>query len=469
MLTRWNTRNSLVKLGYERAVSCRFPAGSVLPAASGSSLVRQYKKKTHDAVNEDLGKDQGIAEAAQAAQDQGDALPWEMTGAEMLENFGRPMSTRTARKVREKITAMYEAGIAKAFVTLGFVNDCPDSLAVKILAKMLREWRKEWGKFNFLWVVERQENGRPHFHLVLDRTVRKEDIKRYNARWVRMQYNSGIVYTAKAGPKKKYQGPDLVLDPTNLSPAVIASYVNPFDIEYIYSSSGLKSYLAGYVTKSIGEKFKCQTWHCSRGVSELFTEIMTSADVHRKLLESYPGCPNVYVYKKDVVNPKTGQVKRKAGDIVFPVDNTNEHCSWVYIVNVEQTKVFTSLITDLNKEVLAGDFIFDKKIIFYDYEQYARAFLHPNDYGYKLYKKVVHDWSAKDASNYYHIEQREIDMETDFYQYSKAMRGRGYFSVYSEQPYITDKGQRFYNGKYFNQYEFLKEINNHKKMYHAYN
>lgn len=357
---------------------------------------------------------------------------------------------------------MFEAGIARTFVTLGFVNDCSDALAVQVLAKMLREWRKEWGKFNFLWVIEHQENGRPHFHLVLDRTITKGDIKRYNARWTRLQYNSGIVYYVKPGAKK-FEGQIYELNPLVISPAEIATFVNPFDIEYVNSSQGLRNYLAGYVTKSIGDIFKCQTWHCSRDVSKLFTEIMTSANTHRKLLEEFPGAPNVYVYKKDVVDKKTGKVKRYAGEMVFPKDYTNEFCSWVYIVNAEGVKCYTRLITELNREVLAGDFDVDKRIIYYDYERYAREFLEPYDFGYKLYKKIVHNYESGDAYGYKNINERKLNFENDFYQYGKAMRGRGYFSVYSEPVYITERGQRFYNGKYFNPDEFRKEVINHKK------
>lgn len=423
--------------------------------------MRRYKAKEHDPINEDLGVlDSGKVDPGST---EGDALPWELSASEELEVQGRGMSTRTARKIREKITAMYEAGIAKAFVTLGFVNDCTDKMAVQVLAKMLREWRKDWGQFNFLWVVERQENGRPHFHLVLDRTITKLDIKRYNARWVRLQYNSGIVYTARAGKKKKYQGPDLELNPLVMSPKQISEFVNPFDIDYIYSSNGLKSYLAGYVTKSIGEKFFCQTWHCSRGVSQLFTEVMTAPDVHRDLLKELPGSTNVYVYTKDVVDKK-GRVKKKAGTMVFPVDNCNEFCSWVYIYNVESCKKYTWIITALNKELLRGDFDFEKKIIFYDYEGYAREFLQPSDFGYKLYKKVVHNYEAGDAYSFRNIKERALSIEDNFYQYALAMRKRGYYSVYTDQPYITTRGQRFYGGKLFVPAEFIREINYQKQM-----
>lgn len=443
MLTRWNSQNSLIKLSYERVVSCRFPERSVLPAVSGTTLTRRYYPKKKN--------DQETEPEPVAAED---LLPWELDAEQELELVGKKMSSRTAQKIRQKITAMYECGLAKTFVTLTFVNKVTDPVAVRCLAKLLKLWRDQWGKFSFLWVAERQnENkkypGNIHFHLILDREV---DIKKENARWVRLQYNSGIVYHVDKA------GMSFILDPINMSNQVISQYVNPFDIVRIRSSQNLKSYLAGYVTKSIGDVFHSRVWHCSRLVSQLATEVLTNADVHRDLLVQIPGEKNTYVYKKDIVN-KSGKVLKKAGTIVFPIDNSNEYCSWVYIVNVEYCKRFTDQITQINKWIVAGEFQEGKRdFLYYDYESYAKEFFSIEDFGYKLYKKIAHNWQSLDASNDSHIDRRGLDFENDFYQYSKARKSRGYFAVYSQQPYINRLGQRFYNGKLFEANKFITEF-----------
>lgn len=355
---------------------------------------------------------------------------------------------------------MYEAGLAKTFMTLTFVNAVSDPVAVRCLAKLFKLWRDQWGKFNFLWVAERQnENkkypGNIHFHVVLDREI---DIKKENARWVRLQYNSGITYQVEKG------GLSFLLDPTYMSNESISKYVNPLDIDYIRSSHGLKMYLAGYVTKSIGDKFFSRFWHCSRLVSQLATEIMTAPDIHRDLLELIPGEKNTYVYKKNVVHKKTGRILKAAGEIVFPVDYVNQYCSWVYIVNVEYCKQFTGLITQVNREIIAGDYSGRLKFMYYNYDEYAKNFLSLDDIGYKLYKKITHAWSNKDASSESHIISRSIDLENDFYQYAKAKKERGYFSVYTRQPYINKLGQRYYNNKLFEPDKFISEF---KKYSHA--
>lgn len=434
-------------MSYERVVTCRFPSGSVLPAVSGTTLTRRYYKKKE--------KDQEQEQSASAPEpvESLGLLPWEMESAEQLELVGRAMSSRTAQKVRQKITAMYECGLAKTFITLTFVNAVSDPVAVRCLAKLLKLWRDQWGKFQFLWVAERQNDnkkypGNIHFHLVLDREI---DIKKENARWVRLQYNSGIVY------KVEKSGLDFLLDPTYMSNDAVSKYVNPLDVDYIRTSNGLKMYLAGYVTKSIGDNFKCRVWHCSRGVSQLATEIMSSPDIHRDLLQCFPGEKNTYVYKKDVVN-KSGKVLRKAGEVVFPADKYNEHCSWVYIVNVEYCKQFTGLITKINRQIIDGKFVNSKQFLYYDYESYAREFLSLDDIGYKLYKQVVHSWANKDASNKFHIQARNLDLESDFYQYALANKSAGYFSVYTQQVYINKLGQRFYKGKLFDPDKFIQEI-----------
>lgn len=238
------------------------------------------------------------------------------------------MSGRTGAKIRSKIIAMYEAGIAKTFVTLTFVNAVTDPVAVRCLAKLLKLWRDQWGKFNFLWVAERQNSnkkypGNIHFHLVLDRII---DIKKENARWARLQYNSGIRYFVSQ------DGTDYLVDPTAMSNEAISKYLNPLDVDRIRSSQGLSNYLTAYVTKSVGDEFKCRIWHCSGEVSALFTSVMCGADMHREFIKQLPGSPNTFVYKKEV-RDKRGKIIRKVGDVILPVDNSNDHCSWVYIVN----------------------------------------------------------------------------------------------------------------------------------------
>jgi hypothetical protein len=381
------------------------------------------------------------------------ALPWELEGSEKTVFEGRKMSSRTAQKVRQKITAMYEVGLAKTFVTLTFVNKVDDQTAVKCLGKILREWRKDWGEFNYLWVAERQnENkkhpGNIHFHLVLDRTI---NIKKENARWVRLQYNSGVVYQVEKA------GLSFPLEPLRMSNEAIARYVNPLDVDYIRSSHGLKMYLAGYVTKSIGDIFHCLVWHSSRGVSKLATEVMVSPSVHRDMIEQIPGQKNTYVYTRDVINRK-GKVIRRAGDVILPKDQSNEFCSWVYIVNVEWAKVHTGLITELNREILAGKFDGELEVLYYDYEAYARAFFDLEDIGYKLYRKIAHSRDTMDAQFESDIKRRGLEFERDFYQYALAKRRRGYFAVYTDTPYINKIGQRFYRGKLFNPNEFVQQI-----------
>lgn len=352
---------------------------------------------------------------------------------------------------------MYEVGLAKTFCTLTFVNAVTDQVAVRCLGKLLKLWRDQWGEFSLLWVAERQNDnkkypGNIHFHLVLDREV---DIKKENARWTRLQYNSGIVYNVDKA------GQNFVLDPTYLSNDTIAKYVNPFDIDYIKTSQGLKNYLAGYVTKSIGDIFKCRVWHCSRSVSRLATEIMTSPDIHRDLLQAIPGYKNTYVYKKDVVNKKSGKVIRKAGDIILPIDSCNDYCSWVYIVNVEYCKQFTDLITEVNRGILNGIYDTTHEFIFYDYTGYSREFLSVKDMSYKMYKRIAHNYRDTDSRSRYDIETKNIDPETDFYQYAKGNKSVGYWAVYTHQPYINKLGQRYYNNKLFEPNKFLKETKNY--------
>lgn len=192
-----------------------------------------------------------------------------------LSERGKPLhflSKRSKGKVRDKCTALYrcfkESGI---LATLTFINDVSDKDAVKILNKFFTELRDSFGKVKYIWVAERQENGRIHFHIVLDK---KLAVRHYNALWVLQQYNAGICH------------PNYTIDEIKNWIAIDREYpwkkselqkrLNPFDVEKITSMYGLSYYLTKYITKNKSGGFNCLAWHCSRNVSRLFTKTVVS-------------------------------------------------------------------------------------------------------------------------------------------------------------------------------------------------
>jgi hypothetical protein len=171
-------------------------------------------------------------------------------------------SSRTKSKIKDKFTAFFKSSEGEnTLVTLSFISKVEDKPAVAVLNKFLTALRSE-KKFDYIWVAERQKNGNIHFHVLMNRRI---NVTRGNPLWVLQQYNAGIVH-------EKYSHEE-ILD--RFKKGTIGEILNPFDIRSVNSIDGLSLYLTKYLCKS-SDEFHCRVWHCSRGVSRLFTKALVS-------------------------------------------------------------------------------------------------------------------------------------------------------------------------------------------------
>lgn len=191
-------------------------------------------------------------------------------------------SQRSKGKVRDKFTAFFRTGgkrSKKIFVTLTFIQEVDDLLAQSILNKFLTELRDRFPKktLNYIWVAERQGNGNIHFHGMINQFL---PVRKLNALWTLQQYNSGLRYfnydeqfwVPIEEIKARYKN-----DMNGCTHGGMNEILNPFDVEPVKTIHGLSHYLTQYVTKNnSGGGFKCAAWHCSRGVSKLFTKTVIS-------------------------------------------------------------------------------------------------------------------------------------------------------------------------------------------------
>jgi len=203
---------------------------------------------------------------------------------------------RSRAKIRDKITAFFRAsGGARTFVTLTFVAAITDDDAIGLLNSFLTQIRKQFAGLQYLWVAERQENGNIHFHMLVNRRL---PVGRFNATWVLCQYNAGLRGKTDKGDEITF---DQILEAYRLDERVkfaatvvneksgkkrthVQSLLNPFDVKKVSSISGLACYVTKYVTKQAqGTRFGCRTWHCSRGVSRMFTRQLTTPSTFRYL------------------------------------------------------------------------------------------------------------------------------------------------------------------------------------------
>lgn len=232
------------QMGYHHCIGRR-PGEGEYPLLSGSSLNRLRKKVSKE------------------------KKPPQSYGIHIL-------SSRSRSKVRDKATAFWRAGSGdRVFVTLTFIDQVTDYQGVRILNKFLTAVREDHPKIRYLWVAEHQpESGRIHFHCIFNKRL---SVSRYNPLWVLQQYNAGLRHTTKYGTvismaemQQRYEN------------GTVGKVCNPFDVEKIRTIHGISWYLTKYITKQKkDDPFGCQTWHCSRQVSRLFTREAVSPSAFR--------------------------------------------------------------------------------------------------------------------------------------------------------------------------------------------
>lgn len=193
------------------------------------------------------------------------------------QNFGNEnvMSRRTKIKIKEKMLAVFAASKNNfTLCTLTMVNDCIDTKAVKLLNNFLTATKKQIGSYNYVWVAERQNNGRVHFHIVIDQRL---NIHYINSLWIVQQYNAGIYH--EAANNKLMLEAGLTFKQLHKQGEkgfkLAHKYLNPVDIIKVKSIDGVSAYLTNYVIKN-ETKMSCSIWHCNRNVSKLFTKQLIS-------------------------------------------------------------------------------------------------------------------------------------------------------------------------------------------------
>ena len=182
---------------------------------------------------------------------------------EVKPTIPKIISSRTKSKIRKKLYSFFGQFKKLTFLTLTFVNQVEDKLAVKILGKFLENIKKTDTDFEYLWVAEKQTKNETfqdniHFHVINNKFWK---IERYWKYWIGLQAKHGII------PRDK-----------NFNPS------SAFDIKGIVSKNikGISLYLTKYVTKNKSQ-FNCQPWNCSKLVSQLYTDFYTNFSFLKQL------------------------------------------------------------------------------------------------------------------------------------------------------------------------------------------
>lgn len=239
----------------------------------------------------------------------------------------RGMSRRTKIKIKEKMLAVYAASNNNfTLCTLTMIGECPDTKGVKILNKFLTVLRQQYSKFNYVWVAERQQNGRIHFHMICDQRF---DIAYINSLWVVQQFNAGVDNVEARMKLELQEGTTFKkLHRSGIDgQQKIQKYLNPVDVTNVKTIDGVSAYLTNYVTKN-ETKMCCQIWHCNRNVSQLFTKQLISKQQF-----------------KMAGNPKVNKIKCKTGRLY--VNKTFVH-QYGMINTIYNKRYFQRYLKELN-------------------------------------------------------------------------------------------------------------------------
>jgi hypothetical protein len=187
------------------------------------------------------------------------------------------LSKRSKDKVKDKMLAMYRACSGKngfrshvvdfTFCTLTFIAPVQDNKGMDILNVWFATIKKRYGKFNYIWVAERQDNGNIHFHMIADKRF---PIGYINSLWVKNQMEHGVINVTAVKKLRQDHNTTFSKLHKDLKYNLVSQYLNPVDIKTVKTIDGISCYLTNYVTKNEG-KFECAAWKSNNLVSKLFT------------------------------------------------------------------------------------------------------------------------------------------------------------------------------------------------------
>lgn len=180
------------------------------------------------------------------------------------ETYRGEMTEKVVVRLRKKMNIWYEAiqyhnklndiSLIKSqrkmvFVTLTLSANqihSDQEIKLKVLKPFLRILRDKYNVKNYIWKAESQENGRIHFHLVIDRYINKHDISRI---WNKCQ--NALGYIDEFFKKFKHNNPPST------------------DIHAVRDKAGMIQYLEKYISKS--DKYRKINGACWKGSQSVMT------------------------------------------------------------------------------------------------------------------------------------------------------------------------------------------------------
>lgn len=154
-----------------------------------------------------------------------------------------------------------------AFYSISFPSHLPDEICRKVFNTAATRARKQFGKFGYLAVCERQKNGTLHFHMLVNKFMNVRILNHFFAAAIHTQVQD-VEFAGVSFDKTKYNG---------------------VDVRRVFNPTGCIKYLSKYLTKSASEEsanerqIKGRPWFGSNSVSNLLTYIYLPDITIRKL------------------------------------------------------------------------------------------------------------------------------------------------------------------------------------------
>jgi hypothetical protein len=197
---------------------------------------------------------------------------------------------------------------------------------------------RKWGKFNYIWKLEKQKNGRAHFHLLIDTYIDKEEV---NIMWNKVQMQKNII------PKSN------LIESVKKYPST--------KIEAVKSIDRGANYMVKYITKQ-EEEVLCdgRLWGCNRELSKLESFEYEHTDSFFNLLLTRYHAKKVWQHEEIPLSIWNLGKNFKREDLLKTISNS-QYLDTNYYYTMYQ-KTFLSDISPDNDVTINDDVAFIKKI-----------------------------------------------------------------------------------------------------------
>ena len=171
------------------------------------------------------------------------------------------------KRVKAKMRSFFELKQSRkflAFYSISFPEGLPDDECFRVYNTWQTKLRKQYGRFSFIWVAERQKNGTLHFHMLTNLRFPIREVNRHMA--VCLQSLSADYYSCR-NALERYNGVDVDNVYYSKRHKIRASWNRYTDEQ---ARRKVERYLTKYVSKSKAS-FTHLSWHESHDLAKLQT------------------------------------------------------------------------------------------------------------------------------------------------------------------------------------------------------